>query len=47
MAAYHDIELVPGTEIMSKDGTAEKTLVPQPSLDPQDPLNWSKPWKRK
>ncbi|KAH8706980.1 major facilitator superfamily domain-containing protein [Phaeosphaeriaceae sp. PMI808] len=45
MAPHHDDLLVPGTEIMNDDGTAKKTLVPQPSSDPQDPLNWSTPWK--
>ncbi|KAH7073465.1 major facilitator superfamily domain-containing protein [Paraphoma chrysanthemicola] len=45
MATHQNVELIPGTEIMSEDGTAKKTLVPRPSSDPQDPLNWSKPWK--
>jgi hypothetical protein len=45
--ATHDVELIPGTEIMNADGKEKKTLVPRPSSDPQDPLNWSTPWKRK
>lgn len=47
MASPNNVDLIPGTEIMNEDGTAKKTLVPQPSLDPQDPLNWSMAWKRK
>ncbi|KAF2193679.1 MFS general substrate transporter [Zopfia rhizophila CBS 207.26] len=45
-------EILPGTEIMADVGThhfvkgAGKTvLVPQPSNDPHDPLNWSTGWK--
>ncbi|KAF2465642.1 MFS transporter-like protein [Lindgomyces ingoldianus] len=45
-------EILPGTEIMADVGThhfvkgAGKTvLVPQPSDDPHDPLNWSTGWK--
>ncbi|KAF7561312.1 hypothetical protein G7046_g2831 [Stylonectria norvegica] len=44
-----DTELVPGTELMIHDGESNDVqatgnafiLVPQPSLDPADPLNWS------
>ncbi|KAM3416349.1 hypothetical protein BST61_g7952 [Cercospora zeina] len=50
-----DVEIIPGTEVM-KDfgdflfthaGGAEtgSVLVPQPSNDVNDPLNWSTPWK--
>ncbi|CAO2648198.1 Nn.00g074650.m01.CDS01 [Neocucurbitaria sp. VM-36] len=45
MARYNNVELIPGTEIMNDDGTAKKTLIPRPSSDPQDPLNWSTTWK--
>ncbi|KAF1844974.1 MFS general substrate transporter [Cucurbitaria berberidis CBS 394.84] len=45
MAKHENVELIPGTEIMDEDGTAKKTLVPKPSSDPQDPLNWSTKWK--
>lgn len=38
--------MVPGTEIMDADGRAKKALIPVPSSDPRDPLNWSKKWKR-
>jgi hypothetical protein len=45
-------EILPGTEIMTDVGThhfvkgASKTvLVPQPSDDPHDPLNWNSLWK--
>ncbi|KAK5116411.1 hypothetical protein LTR62_007958 [Meristemomyces frigidus] len=50
-----DVEIVPGTEIMSDvDGlhyahaggsTNGSVLVPQPSNNPSDPLNWSLMWK--
>lgn len=46
MALQSDVDLVPGTEIMQEDGTAKKALVPRPSQDPRDPLNWSAGWKR-
>ncbi|RAQ99104.1 MFS general substrate transporter [Stemphylium lycopersici] len=46
MASTHkDIDLIPGTEIVNDDGTAKKVLVPKPSSDPRDPLNWSRRWK--
>jgi len=45
MAGRRNVDLVPGTELMN-DST-KKTLVPQPSFDPHDPLNWSTTWKRK
>jgi hypothetical protein len=46
-----DTEILPGTEIMTdvgshhfvKGGTG--VLVPQPSADPHDPLNWTAFWK--
>ncbi|KAF1977438.1 MFS general substrate transporter [Bimuria novae-zelandiae CBS 107.79] len=45
-------EIIPGTEVMTDVGAhhfvkgAHRTvLVPQPSDDPHDPLNWSTPWK--
>ncbi|KAF2227323.1 serine/threonine kinase 16 [Elsinoe ampelina] len=46
-----NIEILPGTEIMTDVGThhflksSAGVLVPQPSADPHDPLNWSKKWK--
>jgi len=48
------IEILPGTEVMADFGTHHfvkdsgskgPVLVPQPSEDPHDPLNWT--WKRK
>lgn len=47
-----DTKIYPGTEIM-KDvgshhfvkGNHQSILVPQPSDDPKDPLNWSPFWK--
>ena len=47
-------KIYPGTEIMSDVGThhfvkasegSDRVLVPQPSDDPRDPLNWSPFWK--
>ena len=44
-------EILPGTEIMTDVGThhfvkgGSGVLVPQPSDDPHDPLNWSPKWK--
>ncbi|RVX73296.1 hypothetical protein B0A52_02938 [Exophiala mesophila] len=47
-------KIYPGTEIMSDVGShhfvksgegSSKVLVPQPSADPHDPLNWSPFWK--
>ncbi|KAF2735351.1 MFS transporter-like protein [Polyplosphaeria fusca] len=45
-------EILPGTEIMADvgshhfvKGSSKNVLVPQPSDDPNDPLNWSTPWK--
>ncbi|OCK75960.1 serine/threonine kinase 16 [Lepidopterella palustris CBS 459.81] len=44
-------EILPGTEIMADVGShhfvksAKQVLVPQPSTDPHDPLNWSLGWK--
>lgn len=45
-------EILPGTEIMTDvgshhfvKGSHREVLVPQPSDDPNDPLNWSTPWK--
>ncbi|CAI7602543.1 unnamed protein product [Penicillium manginii] len=46
--------IYPGTEIMADVGThhfvkssakSDRVLVPQPSQDPHDPLNWSRFWK--
>lgn len=46
--------IYPGTEIMSDVGThhfvkagegSGQVLVPQPSNDPHDPLNWNRYWK--
>ncbi|RBR05647.1 uncharacterized protein FIESC28_11310 [Fusarium coffeatum] len=47
------IEVLPGTEIMTDIGKehyvrakeSDQVLVPQPSQDPHDPLNWSPFWK--
>jgi hypothetical protein len=48
------IELLPGTEIMADIGShhfvksgdkSHRVLVPQPSDDKHDPLNWSLSWK--
>lgn len=44
-------EIIPGTEIMTDVGShhfvkgGNGVLVPQPSPDPHDPLNWSTKWK--
>ncbi|RMY52592.1 hypothetical protein D0863_14214 [Hortaea werneckii] len=44
-------EILPGTEVMADVGShhfvkgGSHVLVPQPSDDPHDPLNWSKKWK--
>lgn len=45
-------EILPGTEIMTDVGSThfvkgrgKTVLVPQPSPDPHDPLNWSPLWK--
>ena len=47
-------EILPGTEVMADVGThhfvkssgkSNRVLVPQPSEDPHDPLNWSTWWK--
>lgn len=46
MAANPDnVELIPGTEVMNNDGSVKKQLIPKPSSDPRDPLNWSRKWK--
>lgn len=46
--------IYPGTEIMTDVGShhfvksspkSDRVLVPQPSQDPHDPLNWSRFWK--
>lgn len=47
------MELLPGTEVMTDVGShhfikgkgSDQVLVPQPSDDPHDPLNWSVLWK--
>lgn len=48
------VELLPGTEVMAdvgrhhfvkSSGKSHQVLVPQPSDDPHDPLNWSWKWK--
>lgn len=45
-------EILPGTEVMADVGSHHfvkgdhaVVLVPQPSDDPNDPLNWSPAWK--
>ncbi|KAJ3466374.1 hypothetical protein MRS44_007032 [Fusarium solani] len=48
-----EVDLVPGTEVMTDMGGARFdsdnqdsiVLIPQPTDDPQDPLNWSTLWK--
>ncbi|PGG99815.1 hypothetical protein GX51_06106 [Blastomyces parvus] len=46
-----DTKIYPGTEIMTDVGShqfvksSDRVLVPQPSQDPSDPLNWSPFWK--
>jgi hypothetical protein len=43
---HHDsLEPIPGTEAVQADFNAEKALIPRPSSDPRDPLNWSMGWK--
>ncbi|KAK5241255.1 hypothetical protein LTR40_013314, partial [Exophiala xenobiotica] len=48
------VEILPGTEIMAdigshhfvkSSGKDHRVLVPQPSDNPHDPLNWSVAWK--
>ena len=46
------VEILPGTEVMADTGSHHfvkgshrDVLVPQPSDDPHDPLNWSPWWK--
>lgn len=46
------IDILPGTELMADVGThhfvkskAQRVLVPQPSDNQHDPLNWSLTWK--
>lgn len=47
------VEILPGTEIMTDVGShhfvkgsdSSRVLVPQPSADKHDPLNWSPAWK--
>lgn len=48
------IEILPGTEVMADVGShhfvksgdkSHRVLVPQPSTDANDPLNWSLKWK--
>ena len=48
------IEILPGTEVMADIGghhfvksgdKSHRVLVPQPSTDKHDPLNWSLKWK--
>ncbi|KAH7108811.1 major facilitator superfamily domain-containing protein [Dactylonectria macrodidyma] len=47
------IEVLPGTEIMTDVGShhfiksegSHRVLIPQPSHDPHDPLNWKRSWK--
>lgn len=47
-----DIDLVPGTEVMTDlrsmhfvSDSKHHVLIPHPSDDPRDPLNWTKTWK--
>ena len=46
-----NVEILPGTEVMTDVGShhfvkgSSHVLVPQPSSDPHDPLNWSVLWK--
>lgn len=45
------VDIVPGTEVMTDVGShhfvkgGSHVLVPQPSDDPHDPLNWTPLWK--
>ena len=48
------VEILPGTEVMTDVGSTHfvkskhkrpQVLIPQPTDDPHDPLNWSLPWK--
>ncbi|KUL83119.1 hypothetical protein ZTR_10987 [Talaromyces verruculosus] len=54
LEAELDTHIYPGTEVMAhvasqhfvqSSGTLNRVLVPQPSSDPSDPLNWSPKWK--
>ncbi|KAJ5498205.1 hypothetical protein N7453_007256 [Penicillium expansum] len=50
-----DMDIIPGTELMregegvhlANGSNHDIQLIPCPSDDPKDPLNWSKPWKCK
>ncbi|KAI2485449.1 Transmembrane transporter [Pyrenophora tritici-repentis] len=42
---HANVEMIPGTEIINYDASAKQTLVPVPSSDPRDPLNWGRKWK--
>ena len=54
-AAQLDVEIIPGTEVMKDVGDVHfahaggsangSVLVPHPSNNPNDPLNWSRFWK--
>lgn len=47
------MDILPGTELMTDVGShhfiktagTQQVLVPQPTADPHDPLNWSSGWK--
>ncbi|KAK5138504.1 hypothetical protein LTR08_000090 [Meristemomyces frigidus] len=41
----NDVEIIPGTEVMRDDGHAGSVLVPRPTSELADPLNWSPLWK--
>ncbi|ORY10287.1 major facilitator superfamily domain-containing protein [Clohesyomyces aquaticus] len=43
--AMEEVALVPGTEAVAETGKVHQTLIPRPSNDPRDPLNWSTAWK--
>lgn len=45
MTHHNSLEPIPGTEAVQADFNAEKALIPRPSSDPRDPLNWSMRWK--
>ncbi|KAF3005424.1 hypothetical protein E8E14_002129 [Neopestalotiopsis sp. 37M] len=45
-------DIIPGTDVVYKDGThgeitspKDLVLIPRPTSDPHDPLNWSTTWK--
>ncbi|KAH9908492.1 putative MFS transporter [Xylariomycetidae sp. FL2044] len=52
MARTEAVDIIPGTDIIftgqydgENSGAGELVLIPKPSTNPDDPLNWTKTWK--